>query len=575
MSMIVINLLIMLVGVCALTTFSGNSGILSFGHAGFMALGAQISATLTVSPKLKMRLLPDLPVFLQNIQLNFWTASIITVIVVMVVALIIGLGLMRLPTMAFSISTLGVLIIINSVLIGSSGITRGNQAMYSIPRYASIWIAAFCAAGTILIAYLYKNSHRGLELRASRENEPAARSLGIDVEKQRLFAWVLSAGMASLAGVILAHHLTVFTPKTFYLHMSFTLIVMMIFGGMSSISGAVVGAVSVTLITEFVRHFENGFHIGSIQIPQFFGLTQVALSLTVLVTLYKFPKGVLGAREIGGLFAKYLPAPANLSAEAIRAKTATLKATNLSKFYGGVKALTEVTFEVKTGEILGLIGPNGSGKSTLLACLSGAHEATAGDVQFNDLHITNKPPHKIAQLGVARTFQTVRMFSELTVLENMVAAISARTDHSHDQEPEAEALALLEELHIADLANSCSGDLAYGQSRRVEIARALALNPSFLLVDEPAAGMNEAETENLLQVLRNLCAERGLGLIIVDHDMHLIMSLCSRLIVLNKGQLIAEGSPQEVRTNPLVREAYLGCARGKVEGQADGTSVDR
>jgi branched-chain amino acid transport system permease protein len=218
---------------------------------------------------------------------------------------------------------------------------------------------------------------------------------------------------------------------------------------------------------------------------------------------------------------------------------------------------------VKTDEILGLIGPNGSGKSTLLACVSGTHETTTGDVRLNDLHITSQPPHKIAQLGVARTFQSVRMFTELTVLENVVAAIAARADHSHDQNPEAEALALLEELLIADLAKSNSGELAYGQSRRAEIARALALNPSFLLVDEPAAGMNEAETENLLQVLRKLCTERGLGLIIVDHDMHLIMRLCSRLIVLNKGQLIADGPPEEVRANPLVREAYLGSAREK------------
>ncbi len=173
----VIYLLIMIVAVVALSTFSGNSGILSFGHVAFMALGAQISSTLTLDPSLKARLLPDLGHFLQSLQLGFWTAAAIAVAIVMVVALVVGIGLMRLPAVAASLSTLGVLIIVNSILTASAGITRGNQAMHSVPQYTTIWVAAISAAVTLFIAYLYKHSSRGLELRASREDEAAARSV--------------------------------------------------------------------------------------------------------------------------------------------------------------------------------------------------------------------------------------------------------------------------------------------------------------------------------------------------------------------------------------------------------------
>jgi branched-chain amino acid transport system permease protein len=221
-------------------------------------------------------------------------------------------------------------------------------------------------------------------------------------------------------------------------------------------------------------------------------------------------------------------------------------------------AVSEVSLTLRTGEILGLIGPNGSGKTTLVGCVAGTHTATSGRVLIDGRDVTRLPAFRVARLGVGRTFQTIRLFAHLTVLENVMAALAQRHQGMGRRALEAASRRLLEPLRIAEFAARPAGELPYGQQRRVEIARALALDPRFLLLDEPAAGMNETETDDLLGVLAWLARERGLGLLIIDHDMALIMRLCQRVAVLNKGQLIALGSPAEVQRDPAVREAYLG-----------------
>jgi branched-chain amino acid transport system permease protein len=220
---IAINFLVSLVAVLSLSIFTGNSGVLSFGHVAFMALGAQISSTLTMAPTLKAGLLPLLPTAIQRAQYGFWLALAIAAVIVALVALIIGQVLCWLPVMSMSLSTLGVLIIVHSLMIASAGITRGNQAMHSIPKLSTIWVASSVALLAIFAATLFRASVPGLLLRSSRENEAAARSIGINVESHRLLAWVLSAVVAASAGALMAHHLTVFDPKTFYIGLAFSL----------------------------------------------------------------------------------------------------------------------------------------------------------------------------------------------------------------------------------------------------------------------------------------------------------------------------------------------------------------
>ena len=238
------------------------------------------------------------------------------------------------------------------------------------------------------------------------------------------------------------------------------------------------------------------------------------------------------------------------------ARAATLAVEGLTKDFVGLRALDSVSLTLERGEILGLIGPNGSGKTTLINVVTGFLKATEGRVRVSDVDITGWPPHKIAELGLARTFQTLKLFLGLTVLENVeVAAVSAGLPRRQARQ---QAYELLESLGAMRLADLPAGALPYGQERRVEIARALATNPSFLLLDEPAAGLNEAESDDLLQTLAPIPQQTNCGMMIVDHDMRLIMRLCDRLHVLNYGKTIGEGSPDEVHRNPAVLEAYLG-----------------
>jgi ABC-type branched-subunit amino acid transport system ATPase component len=247
-----------------------------------------------------------------------------------------------------------------------------------------------------------------------------------------------------------------------------------------------------------------------------------------------------------------------------------LTVATLSRFFGGLAALQDVSFQVQPGTICGLIGPNGAGKTTMINLISGLIPPSSGEIRLGEQPISGLPPHQIAANGVGRTFQNIRLFTDLSVLENVMVGHHLRQQGTlletvlrlprsrrEEQATRAAALELLRRLNMAHLAHAQAGALSYGDQRRVEIARALALEPRLLLLDEPAAGMNSTETDQLAEFLLTL-RTAGLTLLLIEHDMDLIMRISDKVVVLNFGRKIAEGTPDEIRTNRQVIEAYLG-----------------
>jgi branched-chain amino acid transport system permease protein len=382
--------------------------------------------------------------------------------------------------------------------------------------------------------------------------------------KRRLLAWTLSAGVAAAAGVLLAHFLGAFSPSKFYFDDTLTLLTMLIVGGMTTVSGAVLGTVAVTLTIEILRRVESGIDLFGYQTPEIFGVTEAGLCLLILFVMYKRPAGLFGRLELGETWFGRRSAAIRASASSVAvAATGELKAETVTKDFAGLRALDNVSLALKPGEILGLIGPNGSGKTTLLNVISGLFAPTQGAVRIDGKDATTWPAHVIAQAGVGRTFQNIRLFGQLSVIENV--EIGARIGDAKN-DPRAFALQLLAEFGLAAFADRPAAALDYGAQRRLEIARALALRPRYLLLDEPAAGMNPTESNALLQELAKLRQRTGIGLLVIDHDMSLIMRLCDRIVVLNRGQMIADGDPKTIQSNPAVIEAYIGRKRaGKTE----------
>ncbi len=248
-----------------------------------------------------------------------------------------------------------------------------------------------------------------------------------------------------------------------------------------------------------------------------------------------------------------------------------LELRGVSISFGGVQAVDHVNMDVADGEIAGLIGPNGAGKTTVFNLITGIYAPDSGTIKFRGKAIQGLPPHRITELGVARTFQNIRLFGTASVLENVMMARHCRTrsgslaaifqtpgHRREEEETRRRALELLEFVDLADARDVRAADLPYGRQRRLEIARALATEPQLLLLDEPAAGMNETESESVMGLIRRIRDELRKTVLLIDHDMNVVMGLCDRITVLNFGRLLAHGRPEEVRTNPDVIEAYLG-----------------
>lgn len=567
-----INLIIVL----GLQVFIGNTGIVSFGHIGFASLGAYFTAIFSSPTDVKSFRIPDAPFGLSEFSLGPILGLIVAVGVVSVLAFALGAVISRMSGVSSTMITLAVLIIVYTLMNDWVIFSGGAEGFYGIPTAASPLFVFIGAIVVLLVASLYKESAPGQRAQAVREDELASRSMGINPGKSRLWSWTLSAAIAATGGGLLALFLGSITPRDFYLKLTFATIAMLFVGGSRSVTGAVAGVIVITIGNEIFRFIGNGFSVGPITIPQSPGVTDIFLGLVIVLTMIFWSNGIFGNHEIESLFSRRTrgiiadtgvvpdsaPAPTSAHVEARLAPLGdpniTLEVQGISRMFGGLKAVADVSLSVKKGDIVGLIGPNGSGKSTLLNMISGVIAPTSGVALLGGKPIASGA-EGAARSGIARTFQNIRLFGELSVATNIEVALeSVGYSRLGTAQARENIDAIVTKLGLTEVLDRQANTLPYGLQRKLEIARAMALMPDFVLLDEPVAGMNEVESQEIAEVVRLLAHELGVGVIVVDHDLPFILGLASFIVVMESGSVMSAATPEETRKNDAVIAAYLG-----------------
>jgi branched-chain amino acid transport system permease protein len=522
----------------------GYCGQISIAQAAFFGIGAYAVAIATVDH-----------------GLNFFVALALGAIVAGVWGLVLGIASLRLGGHYLAMVTISFQQILTLVLVNWIGFTHGPDGIRNIPRPTLAGVSfeggrEYLALGLVslvivtLLIWRLKTSRLGRAMQAVRDNELAAGTCGIDVFGTKVIAFGISAVLGGIGGGLFAGGFRYISPDQFSFAESIVFLTMALLGGVQSPFGALLGTGLLIVLPEWLRF-----------------LRQVYLAVygaSVILIMVFLPDGLWGivtervrrrAAPITGAVAK-LPL---LNQTGRATEEVVLAVTGLAKHFGGLKALDGVNIAVRRGTVHALIGPNGSGKSTFINVVTGLYRPTAGRIQFVGRDITGLAPHQRNRAGLARTFQNIRVFKGMTVLENvMVGAEREGNDVASDPAGVTRrALAALDFVDLRGDAHRMVGTLSYGHQRYVEIARGLASSPEMLLLDEPAAGLNMTEKHELGLLLRRLKGH-GLTILIIDHDMALVEQVADHITVLNFGRHIADGTPQDVLTNPDVIAAYLG-----------------
>jgi branched-chain amino acid transport system permease protein len=558
-----------LIVVVGLQVFVGNSGVYSFGQLGFATAGAYIAAFLTLPAAFALLQTPGLPQLIAEAHLGPLLSTLIAAAFSGLLAIVIGLPLMRTSTLAIPISTFAFLVVIYNVAANWDRITGGSSGLVSIPTTTSVESAGLWAGAAVVFALVFKWSSSGYRLQATREDEVAARSIGIGVMRERLIAFGISGVLCGVGGALAVHQSGVLNPTTFYFGATVTTMTMLVVGGARSVLGAVVGSITIAVVNELLRGVENGAGLfGAISIGEAPGLAAIGLGLILLATMIAMPNGLSGGREAGELpwlqrLGAGAPAPPPESGGADfdgpardRAAKGVLRAEGISLAFAGLQVLRDVDLALEPGEAFGLIGPNGAGKTTLVNVLSGFQAPDSGTVSLDGVEVTGRSPSRLAHAGLGRTFQAALPFPELSGLESV--AVGAMGMGASRRRAVAIAADVLARLDLLEQATLPAGSLPPGSQRLLGIARALAIQPRYLLLDEPAAGLNEAECDALVGILRGVLTDFGCGILLIEHDMSIVMPLCSRVQVLDDGRTLRIGTPEEIQADPAVVESYLG-----------------
>jgi branched-chain amino acid transport system permease protein len=537
---------------------SGYSGLVSFGHAAFFGLGAYFVALAQI-----------------HWGLTPWLGIPCAGLLGGVAGLVVGLPTFRLRGHYFALAMLAYPLALLYVFewLGYQELTlpmeREAPAMWM--QFEDRRVHAILALGLMLgamaITSVLERSRFGLSLVAIKQDEAAAEAAGIDSLAWKLKAIILSGAMAGAAGGFYAVVLLVVTPPAvFGMLVSAQALIVAMFGGVGTVWGPVIGALVLVPLSEVLHA-----RLGNI-IP---GIQGVVYGFAIVVVILLAPEGVywkvkdLASRRRARTEEAPRPVPSAVEAAAVAAPrpprdadAVILEVRNVSKAFGGLKAVQDVSLAVRSGEILGIIGPNGAGKTTLFNLLNGFIRPDAGQILLDGRDIVGHKPYEICAAGVGRTFQVVRPFRRMTVTQNVVAG--AFVHAATDEEANAVARAALRDVGLAADADRLAGGLSSRQLRLLELARALAGRPKLLLLDETLAGLGSGEVEAVIAVVRALAA-KGITIVIIEHTMPAMVRLVDRFVVLDHGAVLAEGPPAEITRHPAVIDAYLG-KRWRVEG---------
>lgn len=559
----------------------GQAGQLSFGVMAFAGVGGYTVALTTV-------------------RLHWPTsvALIAGILFASLVGLIIGKPVLKLKFYFLALATMALVTIFTVVIQTASSVTYGIAGVPGIPwlnlglikfdtylkQYMLIWVIVLAV---LLFCEAAMRARTGRALKSLAANDVAASSLGVKTASWKLRTFVVSSGIAGLGGGLWALLLSSATPTDFSLPSAITVVLMVMVGGMDSLLGAIVGAVIITWLT---------YSLGPLQ-----SYSGGAYALVLILLALFFPgglAGLAGRTRLGSLLARFdlrmqrrrtalRAATAYSEQEHVVAGVVTpisaerqadcdapdgLRLEDVSVVFGGLTAVNQVSAEAKPHMITAIIGANGAGKTTLFNAISGLQEVASGHVWYKGKDLTRLAPADVARLGLARTFQNLRVFSNMSVLDNVMvgrhrhekshfltAGLRLPSQRREECESRKYCLDLLHVLDIADKADEMVGTLPYGQQRLVEIARALATEPTLLLLDEPAAGMNDMERGVLREKIMAI-KDLGIQILLVEHDMHLVMGISDYVVVLDHGRLICAGDPEHVQCHPQVVEAYLGAS---------------
>ncbi len=545
--------------VLGLVLLTGVAGLTSFGQAAFVGIGAYTTAYLTV-----------------NTGLSPWITLFIGLALTGVSAAVIGAITLRmsghylpLATIAWALSLYYLMGNLDALgkydgILGVKGLSIfGLEIGQRRVFYALVW--AFVLAASFALLRLL-DSRSGRAIRALARGSQMAEAMGIDTLRHKVGIFVLAAMLASISGWLFAHFQRTVNPSPFGIKMGIEYLFMVVLGGAAHVWGAIAGSGVVKLLEDQLQ----------VLLPKLIGTAGsyevIVFGILIVLVLKYLPDGLWAfidrrlpraPRVVDWQDAAPLPAR---SKPAVGELVLDVKAVR--KTFGGLVAVNDISFQTRAGQIVGLIGPNGAGKSTTFNLITGVLRLSGGEVRFRGKRVDGLPSRRIALEGMSRTFQHVKLVPEMTVLENVALgahlrgkrgplAAMARVNRDEERQLFREAERQLQRVGMGELLHEQAGNLAMGQQRLLEIARALAADPALLLLDEPAAGLRHKEKQALAEVLRSLRAE-GMSILLVEHDMGLVMDVCEHIVVMEFGTHLMEGTPAQVQQSDKVRAAYLG-----------------